>query len=199
MPTRRMPRIAALVAAAMLLAGCAADVGPAEGDPAVPAEVAERIDAVDVAVAEWQAAGDLETAHRAAEEARNLIEGPGGPHYGDVDGDGTIGGEVEMGLLPGVDAQPGLAQPPLNDCVDRDVLGGSWDDPQERWDVFADTLAAWAPGNNTMPTLPSHPQRVVGWATLTLGSDSLDEAHEYAGHARLHVDISRAAYESCPG
>jgi hypothetical protein len=51
-------------------------------------------------------------------------------------------------------------------------------------------IDAWRPDNNTMPTLPSHPMRVVGWATFALDSDSLDEAHEYAGHAKLHVDIS---------
>ncbi|GAA3643724.1 hypothetical protein GCM10022200_29600 [Microbacterium awajiense] len=198
MPSRRMPRIVAPVAAALLLAGCAP--GGSTGDGAdVPAEVAQRLDAIDAAVSAWQAAGDLESAQRSAEDARNLIEGPGGPDYGDGDGDGTVAGATEAGLLPGLGGEPGLAQPPLNDCVERDVLGGSWDDPQRRWDVFADTLAAWSPGNNTMPTLPSHPQRVVGWATLTLESGSLDEAHEYAGHARLHVDISRAAYESCPG
>jgi hypothetical protein len=51
----------------------------------------------------------------------------------------------------------------------------------------------WRGDNNTMPTLTSHPMRVVGWATFTLNSDSLDDAHEYAGHANLHVNLSERA------
>ena len=40
--------------------------------------------------------------------------------------------------------------------------------------------------------------RVVGWSTFTLDTDpasqdALDLAHEYAGHAALHVDISADA------
>ncbi len=44
-------------------------------------------------------------------------------------------------------------------------------------------------------TLSRDPMRIVGWATFTLGSDSLDEAHEYAGHAKLHVDIALSALD----
>ena len=46
-----------------------------------------------------------------------------------------------------------------------------------------------------MQTLPSHSVRVVGWTTSTLATDSLDAAHEYAGHAQLHVNISRAVLD----
>lgn len=35
--------------------------------------------------------------------------------------------------------------------------------------------------------------RIVGWATFTLASDDLDDAHEYAGHAQLPVDVSQRA------
>ena len=49
----------------------------------------------------------------------------------------------------------------------------------------------WRPDDNTMPSLPSHPMRVVGWASFTLATDDLDDAHEYAGHAQLHVDVAR--------
>ena len=59
-------------------------------------------------------------------------------------------------------------------------------------------IEAWRPDANTMPTLASHPMRVVGWATFTLDTDpdapdALDLAHEYAGHAALHVAISADA------
>jgi hypothetical protein len=46
-----------------------------------------------------------------------------------------------------------------------------------------------------MPTLPCHPMLIVGWVTFTLETDSLDEAHEYAGHAKLHVDNSLHALD----
>ena len=104
---------------------------------------------------------------------------------------------LAAGLLAGVDGTPaGLADPlASNQCVLDNVLGGAWDDPAERWDIMLEAIDQWAPGNNTMPTLPSHPMRVVGWATFTLASDSLDDAHEYAGHAQLHVDISIRALD----
>ena len=56
-------------------------------------------------------------------------------------------------------------------------------------------VAEWTPSFNTMPGLPSHPQRVVGWATFTIESESRAEAHEYAGHAGLHLDASQRALE----
>ena len=77
------------------------------------------------------------------------------------------------------------------------MLGGSWSDPAARWATAQDAYDAWTPSNNTMLTLASHLQRIVGWATFTLATDSLDDAHEYAGHAQLHVDVSRAALEPC--
>ena len=82
-----------------------------------------------------------------------------------------------------------------NTCIERDVLGGEWVDPASRWAEMLAAIDAWQPGNNTMPTLASHPMRVVGWATFTLNSDALEEAHEYAGHADLHVNISRRALD----
>jgi hypothetical protein len=159
------------------------------------ASFAERMSAIDEAVAVWRSATSVEAAHEAAEAAANLIVGPNGPGYGDRDGDDVIGGEVAVGVLPGLDGVPeGLAIPlAANGCVRRDVLGGTWVDPAAEWEAMLAAIDAWRPDNNTMPTLPSHPMRVVGWATFTLDTDSLDEAHEYAGHAKLHVDISARA------
>lgn len=193
------PGAVLVVALALVAAGCASGGGADAGSTPIPVDVESRLDGLDEAVAGWRTAQDLADAHRNAEAARNLIVGPDGPFYGDADGDGAIEGASDIGLLPGLGGEPGLAQPPVNPCVERDVLGGAWDDPEGRWDEFSATLAEWAPGNNTMPRLPSHPQRVVGWATLTLGSHSLDDAREYAGHAQLHVDITRSAYAACPG
>ncbi|WP_062386779.1 hypothetical protein [Demequina iriomotensis] len=186
-------RLPLVILVGAVLAGCS---GPT---PTVPTDVSARLDAVDAAVDDWSAASSLAAAHEAAERARNLVVGPAGPLYGDADGDGTLAGEASEGLLPGLDGSPGIAEPAVNACVDRDVLGGSWVDPRARWQEATEAIDAWSPTSNTFPALPSHPQRVVGWATLTLESDDPDEAHEYAGHARLHVDVTRAAFEACRG
>ena len=128
----------------------------------------------------------------AAEAAANLVVGPDGPGYGDRDGNGTVAGESTTGLLPGLNGTlVGIAKPLAGiTCVVRDVLGSTAEDPATGWSEMAAAISAWRPDNNTMPTLASHPMRVVGWATFTLQSDSLDEAHEYAGHAQLHVDVT---------
>ena len=43
----------------------------------------------------------------------------------------------------------------------------------------------------------SQPQRIFGWASLTLASDSLSDAHGFADDAQLHVDATRAAVQQC--
>ncbi|GAA1694878.1 hypothetical protein GCM10009808_09960 [Microbacterium sediminicola] len=195
---RRAMTLAGLALITLIAAGCASARTSTSADDPVPAALEERLVALDDAVTQWQQAMDLPDALRAAEAARNLVVGPDNALYGDADGDGTVSGENGEGLLPGETGAPGLAQEYVNACVERDVLGGSWQDPQARWDEFDEVLAAWSPAGNTMPQLASHPQRVVGWATLTLaeGTD-LDTAHEFAGHARLHVDVTDAAVYSC--
>ena len=161
------------------------------------ASFAERMTAIDEAVAVWRGASTIEDAHEAAEEAANLVVGPNGPDYGDRNGDGVVNGDTAVGLLPGLDGSPaGLAIPlETNECIVSDVLGGTWVDPGAEWGAMLSAIDEWRPSNNTMPTLASHPMRIVGWATFTLGSESLDEAHEYAGHAKLHVDISDRALD----
>jgi len=155
---------------------------------------------LDAAVDEWRSAETIDDARTAAETAANLVVGPNGPGYGDRDGDGTVDGESPAGILPGVDGTPDGVASPLADnaCIARDVLGGTWEDPMARWDEMNAAIAAWRPDANTMPTLASHPMRVVGWSTFTLdtdptATDALELAHEYAGHAALHVDISTKA------
>lgn len=205
-----------IAAAAVVLAACGgssttdtvdtsappplADDSAATTTPTIAADdtaYAERMAAIDEAVAIWRNAATVVAAQAAAEAAANLIVGPTGPDYGDRDGDGVVSGEAFVGLLPGLEGTPaGLAKPLApNACISADVLGGSWDDPEAEWGAMQAAIDAWRPDNNTMPTLASHPMRVVGWATFTLGSDSLDDAHEYAGHAKLHVDISIRALD----
>lgn len=194
-----------LLGAALLLGGC----GPRDGAGATATGVGEasagddagalvaRIDAIEAAVTRWRSAAGLDAVRAAAEEARNLVVGPAGPSYGDADGDGVIAGQAATGLLPGLHGEPGLAGPGSGACVVHDVLGGDWSDPAARWDTLAEAIAAWLPSNNTFPALPSHPQRIVGWATLALQADDLATALEYGGHAQLHADISLRAVTAC--
>ncbi len=207
-----MGRSRSLLAAALALAlaacgsgaGSAVPSGPggtsAPGAPTTPPEstgLDGRLAAIDDAITRWQAAPALTEARAAAEAARNLVVGPDGPYYGDADGDGTVGGASEIGLLPGAGGLRGLATEAEGACVVRDVLGGSWSDPAARWATLDAAIEAWSPSNNTFPALPSHPQRIVGWSTLALGTDDLATALEYSGHARLHIDISTAAITNC--
>lgn len=199
-----VPRFLLVAACAMLvLTGCsqAPGGGEAPGADAVAttdlASLANRLETIDGVVAKWRSAPSLEAAHAAAEEAANLVVGPNGPGYGDRDGDGVIGGETVTGILPGSDGTPaGLATALANNqCVATDVLGGAWTDPAREWARMLSAIDLWRPANNTMPSLASHPMRIVGWATFTLASDSLDDAHEYAGHAKLHVDVAVRALD----
>lgn len=162
------------------------------------AVVETRLAAISAAVARWEEADSLDEARAAAEESRNLITGLDTMGAGDLDGDGTVSGAVDDGLLPDEQGGPGLASA-LSACpeVDRDVLGGSWDDPAGRWQILSEAIEAWSPTNNPFPGLPSHPQRVVGWATLALDGTSLEEAREFAGHARLHVTVTEEALADC--
>lgn len=199
----RMSRSLVIGAAcAVILAGCGgADSDEAAGTSTPPKQphdaISERLSLIGDMVEAWSTAESIEEAHIAAESAANLVVGPNGPGFGDRNGDGEIGGDAEIGLLPGLDGTPeGVAlDMGSNPCVVQDVLGGSWEDPQAAWDEMLSAIEAWEPANNTMPALPSHPMRVVGWATFTLATDSLESAHEYAGHARLHVDVSMRALD----
>jgi len=169
-------------------------VGTAKGRPA---ELGLRLAAIDDAIDRWRRSANLADAKSAAEEARNLVVGSAGPYYGDANRDNVIQGASESGLLPGLRGEDSLAQPGDGDCVVRDILGGKWNQPSRRWAVFDAALKSWTPSRNTFPALPSHPQRIVGWASLALSTSSLDAAKEYAGHAQLHIDVTTNAFTQC--
>ncbi|MCL8024084.1 hypothetical protein [Nocardioides bruguierae] len=194
---RVRPRLvrAGLLATALLLTTACSE----QGDPGDPADVAaarDRLGAVQSALEVWAAADDLVQARAAAEAVSNLVTGPGVHLYGDTDGDGSLAGAVDAGLLPGEQGEPSLGLP-LEECAGIDLLGGSWADPAARWRDLTERIEVWAPDDNRFPELPSHAQRVVGWAQLTLATDSLEDAHEYAGHAQLHVTASVDAVDEC--
>jgi hypothetical protein len=156
-----------------------------------------RLDEIAAQVAVWGTSDDLAEVRSASEAAANLVVGPQGPGYGDRDGDGSVAGANDEGLLPGLAGTPSGIASALADrtCVARDVLAGTVDDPHAAWAEMDSAIDAWTPNNNTMPSLASHPMRIVGWSTFTLESDSIDDAHDYAGHAQLHVDVALHALD----
>lgn len=197
--------LAVLLVFAVAVAGCGEDGGASAAEGSSPARGAAlaRAKAIERAVERWADAGTLADAKAAAEQARNLVTGPRVPGAGDADRNGRVK-RVRVGLLPGADGSRGLASPLASGCVERDVLGGSWAHPKARWAELEGGIRSWRADNNTFPGFPSHAQRVVGWATLTLNTRRLSEAMEYSGHAMLHADIVTAAIEdpaagSCPG
>lgn len=178
----------------MTAVGQSASVEPTNDSAA---ELGPRLALIENAIGRWRRAANLTEARSAAEEARNLVVGEAGPYYEDADRDGVIQGESNSGLLPGLRGEDAVAQPEDGDCVIRDILGGSWSEPSNRWAVLDAAIRSWTPSHNTFPTLPSHPQRIVGWATLALSTDSLDTAKAYGGHAQLHIDVSSNAFTRC--
>lgn len=194
---RRTSSLAVLSAIAVGLGACG-ESAPAGGAALrVAAPERESVITIDEAVGTWSRADSVEAGHAAAEEARNLVVGDDNPRYGDTDGNGRIAGETVIGLLPGIDGRRGLASNGPNACTQADLLGGSWENAGERWAILDRAIAAYRPDNNLFPTLPSHAQRVVGWATLALASDDLEEVREYSGHASLHSRIIRDAVTAC--
>ncbi len=162
-----------------------------------PDEIGLRLAGIESAIQRWRQADNLTTAKAAAEEARNLVVGPAGPYYGDADRNGFIAGASNVGLLPGLKGETALVKPEDGTCVARDVLGGSWREPAERWSMLDAAIRSWSASKNTFPALPSHPQRIAGWATLALSTNNLITAREYGGHALLHIDITRKAVTHC--
>jgi hypothetical protein len=97
---------------------------------------------------------------------------------------------------PGRTAWTGRRRRPDLVC---DGSGAGWlvADPAALWKAAQDDVAAWTKTNNPFPGLMSQPQRIYGWASLTLASDSLSDAHGFAGDAQMHVDGTRAAVQKC--
>jgi len=156
-----------------------------------------RIETIDAAIVAWRGATSVAEAQAAAETAANLVVGPNGPGYGDRDGDGIVSGNTDVGLLPGSDGTPAGPAVALgtNQCVVSDVLGGPWTDPGVRWDEMLSAIDRWRPDNNTMPSLASHPMRIVGWASFSMESESLEEIQTFGGHANIHIQVSRRALD----
>ncbi len=189
---------------ALVLAACTSPTAiPAdEAEPPPTDLLTERIAVVAAHVDRWATASTLREAKAAAEAAANHVVGPGGPGFGDRDGDGELRGPRDAGILPGLEGEPpgfalAAARAGGPDCITEDILGGSWDDPNARWAELDEVVEAWSPDRNTMPRLASHAQRIVGWALLTLRTDDLAQARTFGSHAQIHVRVSRDAVLAC--
>lgn len=187
---RRSLTLTLVVAALTSLTGCGAG-GSSDPSPtsrsAAQQTALVRADAIVAAVDDWARASTLPDALAAAARARRLITGPGVSAFPAS----ATAGPARVGLLPADDGTPGLASRLASGCVERNVLAGSWARPRARWSALAARIKAWRPDNNTFPQLPSHAQRVVGWATLALDAESLADVTEYAGHAAGHARVVR--------
>ncbi len=180
---RRTALLAIIAAVLLAVAGCGSSEDDAAvagaGDDSTPAAALDRARTIERDVASWAAAAGLADVHRDAARVRALV---GGPRFAS-DGD-----QIAEGLLPGPAGEPGLAED-RDGCAGRVVVTGDWSDPAGRWRSLERLIGTWSPQNNPFPTLPSHAERVFGWATLATHAHSLSEAREYAGHASGHAAI----------
>jgi hypothetical protein len=204
-------RAGVLAGSALAVAACG-DSDPAADEPLdstavtapAPQVIAldERLEDLAESVSVWSGASSAADAHAAAESAANLIVGPFGPGFGDRDGDGTTLGARKSGLLPGLEGRPrGVAMAAraagASRCVTAEVLGGDWSDPGLRWQKLARAIDGWTSTDDTLADLPSLAQRVVGLATLALGSDDVEVTQRHGAAAVMYVEAMRDADESC--
>lgn len=156
----------------------------------------QRLDELQSQVNVWADGDDFATVRASSGRVLALVTGIGSPRVGGAGAGGTETGALSQGLLPGEDGTASIAEA-LENCAGPDLFGGSWENPAERWATFDEVFARWSPTDNTFPTLPSHAQRIVGWAMLAAESDDLDDALTYASHAQIHVDAVRDAVRVC--
>ncbi len=204
-------RAGVLAAGALAVAACGDSDGAADKplDSTAVTAPAPQVTALDQrledlaeSVSVWSGASSAADAHTAAESAANLIVGPFGPGYGDRDGDGTTLGTRKSGLLPGLEGRPrGVAMSAraagASRCVTDEVLGGDWSNAGQRWQELARAIDGWTTTDDTLADLPSLAQRVVGLATLALGSDDAEVIQRHGSAAAMYVEAMRDADESC--
>jgi hypothetical protein len=156
----------------------------AQASSADVAAVRASLTGIQAEVTAWHGAKTAAEAHTHAEAAVNLIEGPKGPDYGDIDKDGTLSGENTMGLLPG-DGIDGIASPLAGGCADAPILGGSWkaDEVAQRWADVHGRVANFTQGNDRFRDLDSRPQRIVGYALLGLKFPGLASSQSFSDRA----------------
>lgn len=165
-------------------------VAPASQPAATPCVSAVAVVALaeqaDAAMREIGTATTLGQAHAAAARAANALR-----QLLPSDADGPPDGAVAALV-----ARSGAAAADL----DETALGGlvTWSSPRTRYDEWRAVLAEWRPDRNTMPRLPSHLLRALGWATLVSQSQDVASARDLAGthgviHTRLVLDAARAA------
>lgn len=169
---------------------------PATAPPCVSAAaIVASAERADQAMREIATTSPIDDAHatsaRLAEILRQLLPSdtdgpPDGPIAALITGSGAAAAELDSVALGGL---------------------ATWSRPRERYDQWRAVLAAWRPDRNTMPQLPSHLLRALGWATLVARSDDLSAARGLASahgviHTGLVLDATRTvaarAQAACP-
>jgi len=147
--------------------------------PCVPsAAIVAAAERADRAMREIATAGSIGDAHAAAARLTELLR--------QLLPDDTDG--PPDGLVVALVARSAAAAAEL----DGVALGGlaTWSRPRERYDQWRAVLAAWRPDRNTMPQLPSHLLRALGWATLVARSYDLGAARGLASaHGVIHTGL----------
>jgi len=143
--------------------------------------IAALAETADATMRESGASGSIDGAHAAAAPLATLLrqllpgdtEGPpDGPLAALITRSGTSAAELDSVALGGLT---------------------SWTRPRDRYDQWREVLAAWRPDRNTMPELPSHLLRALGWATLIARSDDLVAARGLAAiHGTIHTHRARS-------
>lgn len=170
---------AAIAPTPLVTTAAAASPAPTATPQCVPpAAIVAVAEQADRAMREIATAGSLGDAHAAAARLAELLR-----RLLPADTDGP-----PDGLVAALVARTGAAAADL----DSVALGGlaTWSRPRERYGQWRDVLAAWRPDRNTMPQLPSHLLRSLGWATLVARSDDLGTARGLAAaHGVIHTGL----------
>lgn len=174
----------------------ATTTAPVTVPPCVPpAAIVAVAEQADRAMREIATAGSIGDAHAAAARLAELLR-----QLLPADTDGP-----PDGLVAALVTRTGAAAAEL----DSVALGGlaTWSRPRDRYRQWRAVLAAWRPDRNTMPQLPSHLLRSLGWAALVARSDDLGIARGLASdhgviHTGLVLDAARTvaahAQTACP-
>lgn len=184
------------------LSACATPARPADSSAAIPTGTAPASAGAVVATAACVPAADVVLAADRADRAMRDIATSAS--IGAAHASADLLERLIRDLLPR--DTDGPADGPLASLIQRTgpaaseldqvALGGlqAWTRPGDRFDQWRAVVAAWRPDRNTMPELPSHLLRALGWATLVGRTDDLGTARGLAGiHGVIHTGLVLAA------
>ncbi len=172
-------------------------------------DLRDRLHEIHGAMGDLEQAEDVGDARAAAERVVNLIAGLDGRHAGDLNGDGTSSDLHDVGVFP-PDSEDevvlGLALVVhdalgTNEAVKAAISGviagdrSAWSAPERRYDEVDRAVEVTSGGQNAVRTMDGHLMRAMAWALLAAATDDIDAAREFAGHGRLHTQLSLDALE----